>query len=63
MDPTTKVLDTKTKLDVARKMYLIGFWLLPWLWMVNYIMFKKDLLKASTPPQLKKCKHFSNLTC
>jgi hypothetical protein len=34
-------------------MYLAGFALLPWLWFVNYLLFRKELLKPTVPYELK----------
>jgi hypothetical protein len=55
MDPTRKITDPIEKISVARKMYLAGFALLPWMWMVNYLMFRRDLLKPTVPHELKVC--------
>lgn len=55
MDPTRKITDPAEKINVARKMFYGGFALLPWLWFVNYLMFRKDLLKPTVPHELKLC--------
>lgn len=60
MDPTRKIIDPKEKVAVARKMYYAGFALLPWLWFVNYFMFRKELLKPSVPYELKVCTYLSD---
>ena len=55
MDPTRKISDPLEKISVSRKMYLAGFALLPWFWFVNYLMFRKELLKPTVPHELKVC--------
>jgi hypothetical protein len=55
MDPTRKLTDPLEKIGVARKMYLAGFALLPWLWMVNYLLFRKDIIRPTAPHELKVC--------
>lgn len=42
--------------QVSRKMYIGGFFGLPWLWLVNYIYFQHTLKNEETPVELKKCK-------
>jgi hypothetical protein len=55
MDPTEDIMDVDTKLSVAKKLYYGGFFMLPWMWLVNYFLFYGDLKKTSTPDELKKC--------
>lgn len=55
MDPTKKITDPLEKINVAKKMYIAGFAFLPWLWMINYLMFRHDLLKPTAPYELKLC--------
>lgn len=45
----------KEKVNVARKMFWGGCAFLPFLWMVNLIYFRKELLSSSTPAPLKSC--------
>lgn len=42
------------EVSAARKMFLGGFALLPWLWLVNYIHYRGDLGNPSAPPAFKK---------
>jgi presenilin enhancer 2 len=53
MDPTEDIMDSNTKIDVAKKMFYGGFLFLPWLWIVNYLLFRKDLTRQSTPEAVK----------
>ena len=45
----------KEQVNVARKMFWGGCALLPFLWMVNLIYFRKELMSSSTPAPLKSC--------
>jgi presenilin enhancer 2 len=53
MDPTDDVMDNETKISVSRKMFYGGFFMLPWLWLVNYLLFRKYFQRRSTPPEVK----------
>jgi len=53
MDPTTDVMDKDTQVDVAKKMFIGGFFFLPWLWMVNFLLFRPNLSRKSCPEDLK----------
>jgi hypothetical protein len=41
---------------VARKMFYGGCALLPWLWLVNIIYFRKLYFAENCPPGVRKCK-------
>ena len=45
------------KVNVARKMFYGGLALLPFLWLVNLIYFRRELWSKHTPPALKACTH------
>lgn len=47
MDPTEPIRDIDKKISIAKKMYIGGFFLLPWLWFVNFLYFRKDMNKHS----------------
>jgi len=55
MDPTEDVMDWDTKIGVAKKLYYGGFFLLPWMWLANYFLFRKDLGRLKAPEELKTC--------
>jgi presenilin enhancer 2 len=55
MDPTEDVMDYETKVSVSKKLYYGGFFLLPWLWFANFLLFRGDLHKRRAPEELKTC--------
>jgi presenilin enhancer 2 len=40
-------------LKVSKRMFIGGFFLLPWLWLVNYIYLRKYIARPSCPPQAR----------
>jgi len=53
MDPTKGISGFDEKIDVAKKMFWGGFLFLPWLWVVNWLLFRAQLQKPSCPEDLK----------
>lgn len=45
--------------DTARRMYYLGFALLPLVWLVNLAYFRKELKSDSSNPAIKKCAFIS----
>jgi len=55
MDPSEDDhLAPEKQLAIARKMFIGGFFFLPWLWLCNYLYFREYLSKANTPVEVKK---------
>jgi hypothetical protein len=48
-------MDYETKVSVSKKLYYGGFFLLPWLWFANFLLFRGDLHKRRAPEELKTC--------
>eukprot|EP01102_Stenamoeba_stenopodia_P017007 TRINITY_DN6032_c0_g1_i3.p1 TRINITY_DN6032_c0_g1~~TRINITY_DN6032_c0_g1_i3.p1 ORF type:complete len:108 (-),score=13.04 TRINITY_DN6032_c0_g1_i3:186-509(-) len=40
-------------LRVSRRMYLAGFFFLPWVWLIHYFYLKDHLKSPRTPPEVK----------
>eukprot|EP01129_Flabellula_baltica_P017038 TRINITY_DN9318_c0_g1_i1.p1 TRINITY_DN9318_c0_g1~~TRINITY_DN9318_c0_g1_i1.p1 ORF type:complete len:109 (-),score=15.68 TRINITY_DN9318_c0_g1_i1:37-330(-) len=53
MDPTQDLMSKSTKISVSKKMFIMGFFGLPWLWLVNFILFRHFAKKESTPGEVK----------
>jgi len=45
-----------------RALFYGGFFMLPWLWLVNYLLFRKYFKRRSTPPEVKWCILINNNT-
>jgi len=54
MDPTEDVMDHETQIDVSKKMYFGGYFFLPWLWMVNYLLFRPYMKRQDCPEEVKQ---------
>ena len=49
----------KTKegiIKVSKRFFIGGFFLLPWLWLVNWIYLREALKKPNCPPEARRCK-------
>jgi len=53
MDPTQDVMDNETKISVSKKMFIGGFFGLPWLWLVNFLLFYRYFHRRSCPDEVK----------
>ncbi|PRP82057.1 hypothetical protein PROFUN_03747 [Planoprotostelium fungivorum] len=54
MDPADdEHLSPDKQIDIAKKMYIGGFFFLPWLWLVNFLFYKEYMNKPNTPPIVK----------
>ena len=59
MDPADDDnLKPEQQLDIAKKMWIGGFFFLPWLWLVNFLFAREYMNKANTPPMVKSCVYF-----
>jgi hypothetical protein len=52
--PPPKTRD-EINIDIARKMFIGGCLLLPWLWVLNVILYRRSLFDPAAPAQLKYC--------
>jgi len=53
--PKLEKMSNEELVKISRRMYLGGFFLLPWLWMVNYLYFYRLLkTKEDIDPRVKK---------
>jgi len=48
----TEMTDDKVR-NVSKKMFIGGFFLLPWLWLMNVLLFFKKYRSPSTPSDIK----------
>jgi len=54
MDPADdENLAPEKQLDIAKKMFIGGFFFLPWLWLCNYLFFREHLNKPNSPSAVK----------
>lgn len=54
MDPTEDDMDTETQITVSKRLFIAGFFLLPWLWIVNYFLFRPYQEKENCPDEVKR---------
>lgn len=47
---------------VARRLFIAGCFLLPWLWIVMLVHFRKRIFDKDAPPMLRKCELLVNST-
>jgi len=47
-------MDHETQIDVSKKMYFGGYFFLPWLWMVNYLLFRPYMKRQDCPEEVKQ---------
>ena len=56
-DSSASLRDKELEVEVvARKMFYGGCALLPWLWLVNIIYFRRLYFADDCPPGVRKCK-------
>lgn len=48
-------LPEEQKVAVARKLYIAGFFLLPFMWIFNFLLFFPILKKEDTPQAARNC--------
>jgi len=61
MDWNTDIRNSKSgQLRVARRLFVAGFFLLPWLWCINAVYFAPYLRHPRTPTAVKYC---TSLAC
>ncbi len=59
MDPAQDDnMNEETQIRLTRKMFIGGFFFLPWLWFVNYLFFREHMNKPTTHPSVKFCNYF-----
>jgi len=60
MDPSDDDdLAPEKQLKIAKKMFIGGFFFLPWLWLCNYLYFREYLSKPNAPAGVKKFAYWS----
>jgi hypothetical protein len=57
MQTAAERMRAKDEADIttARRLFIAGCFLLPWLWIVMLIHYRKRIFDKDAPPELRKC--------
>lgn len=60
MDPPDDPRESKEKVvRISKRLFILGFFALPWLWLINFFYFRKLLSHSATPPVAKRFVYLS----